>query len=52
MTVVYLVTILGICTLVALVYVLWERKLASYIQYRPGPNRLGPKVGFKPLLMP
>ena len=47
MTVVYLVTILGICTLVALVYVLWERKLAGYIQYRPGPNRLGPKGWFQ-----
>ena len=47
MAVVYLATILGICTLVALFYVLWERKLAGYIQYRPGPNRLGPKGWFQ-----
>lgn len=47
MAVVYLATILAICTLVALFYVLWERKLAGYIQYRPGPNRLGPKGWFQ-----
>ncbi len=42
MAVVYTVTILVICTLVALFYVLYERKLAGFIQYRPGPNKLGP----------
>jgi len=47
MGIVFLVAILGICTLVALFYVLWERKLAGYIQYRPGPNRLGPKGWFQ-----
>ena len=47
MGVVYLVCILGICTLAALFYVLYERKLAGYIQYRPGPNRLGPHGWFQ-----
>lgn len=47
MAVVYLVAILGVCTLAALFYVLWERKLAGYIQYRPGPNRLGPNGWFQ-----
>jgi len=42
MAVVYLVAILGVCVVVALFYVVWERKLAGYIQRRPGPNRLGP----------
>lgn len=42
MAAVYTVTILIICTLVALFYVLYERKLAGFIQYRPGPNKLGP----------
>lgn len=42
MAAVYTVTILVICTLVALFYVLYERKLAGFIQYRPGPNKLGP----------
>ena len=42
MAVVYTVAILAICTLVALFYVLYERKLAGFIQYRPGPNKLGP----------
>lgn len=44
---VYLVAILGVCTLAALFYVLWERKLAGYIQFRPGPNRLGPNGWFQ-----
>jgi NADH-quinone oxidoreductase subunit H len=47
MAVVYLVAILIVCVLVALFYVLWERKLAGYIQYRPGPNRLGPRGWFQ-----
>lgn len=47
MAIVYLVAIIGVCTLVALFYVIWERKLAGYIQYRPGPNRLGPNGWFQ-----
>lgn len=47
MAIVYLAAILGICTIVALFYVIWERKLAGYIQYRPGPNRLGPNGWFQ-----
>lgn len=42
MAAVYTVAILAICTLVALFYVLYERKVAGFIQYRPGPNKLGP----------
>lgn len=42
MAVVYTVALLAICTVVALFYVLYERKLAGFIQYRPGPNKLGP----------
>lgn len=47
MGIVYTVVIIGICTVVALFYTVWERKLAGYIQYRPGPNRLGPKGWFQ-----
>lgn len=39
---VYTVALLVICTLVALFYVLYERKFAGYVQYRPGPNKVGP----------
>ena len=42
MAAVYTVAVLAICVLVALFYVLYERKLAGFIQYRPGPNKLGP----------
>ena len=47
MGVVYFVAIILICVLCALFYVLWERKLAGYIQRRPGPNRLGPNGWFQ-----
>ena len=42
MVAVYWVAIVIVCVLCALFYVIWERKLAGYIQRRPGPNRLGP----------
>ena len=42
MTAVYWLAIVVVCVLCALFYVIWERKLAGYIQRRPGPNRLGP----------
>lgn len=42
MVAVYWLGIVLACVLVALFYVIWERKLAGYIQRRPGPNRLGP----------
>lgn len=42
MVAVYWVGIVVVCVLCALFYVIWERKLAGYIQRRPGPNRLGP----------
>ena len=45
MGIVFTVVIIIICTVVALFYTVWERKLAGFIQYRPGPNRLGP-AGF------
>ncbi|SMB93907.1 NADH dehydrogenase subunit H [Desulfonispora thiosulfatigenes DSM 11270] len=47
MGIVYTGVIIGICTVVALFYTVWERKLAGYIQYRPGPNRLGPNGWFQ-----
>ena len=43
----YLVAILVFVPWQPLFYVLWERKLAGYIQYRPGPNRLGPNGWFQ-----
>lgn len=46
-SVVYFVAIIAVCILVALVYVLWERKVAGTIQMRPGPNRLGPNGWFQ-----
>lgn len=42
MVAVYWLAIVIVCVLCALFYVVWERKLAGYIQRRPGPNRLGP----------
>ena len=42
MVAVYWLGIVVVCVLIALFYVIWERKLAGYIQRRPGPNRLGP----------
>lgn len=42
MVAVYWLGIVVVCVLCALFYVVWERKLAGYIQRRPGPNRLGP----------
>lgn len=42
MAAVYAVAVLGLIALIALVLVLHERKVAGYIQERPGPNRLGP----------
>ncbi len=42
MAIVYILAIIIVCVLVALFYVIWERKFAGYIQRRPGPNRLGP----------
>jgi len=42
MGVVYLAALLIVCIVSVLFYVVWERKLAGFIQRRPGPNRLGP----------
>lgn len=42
MAAVYWAAIVAVCVLCALFYVVWERKLAGYLQRRPGPNRLGP----------
>lgn len=47
MVAVYWVAIVIVCVLCALFYVIWERKLAGYIQRRPGPNRLGPNGWFQ-----
>ncbi len=47
MGLVYFIAIIAVCVLCALFYVIWERKLAGYIQRRPGPNRLGPNGWFQ-----
>lgn len=46
MVAVYWLGIVIVCVFCALFYVIWERKLAGYIQRRPGPNRLGPNGWF------
>ena len=49
MGIVSFIAIILVCVLVALFYVIWERKFAGYIQRRPGPNRLGPNGWFHTL---